>query len=189
MTKREIAELMTILQANYPDSFRGQSDDVVTAKVTLWYDFFKDYPKEVVHAAAKAFMATDTKGFMPSVGQICEQLRRQQEPVEMTGIEAWGYVSKALRNSTYGSKEEFDKLPTAVQRVVGNHEQLREWAMMEEDVVMSVISSNFQRSFKTRQDRQKDLDKLPVDVRAFIGRISCTEQAKLESPVLKGLDG
>lgn len=120
MTKREVAELMTILQANYPDSFRGQSDQVMTAKVTLWYDFFKDSPKAVVYAAAKAFMATDTKGFMPNVGQIAEQIRRLNAPQEMTAIEAWGYVSKALRNSAYGSVEEFANLPPLIQRVVGS---------------------------------------------------------------------
>ena len=32
MTKREIAELMTVMQTNYPDSFKGQSDAVVGAK-------------------------------------------------------------------------------------------------------------------------------------------------------------
>lgn len=111
---------MTILQANYPDSFRGQSDQVMTAKVTLWYDFFKDSPKAVVYAAAKAFMATDTKGFMPNVGQIAEQIRRLNAPQEMTAIEAWGYVSKALRNSAYGSVEEFANLPPLIQRVVGS---------------------------------------------------------------------
>lgn len=180
MTKREVAELMTVLQANYPDSFRGQSDEVVGAKVALWYDFFKDHPKEVVYAAAKAFMATDTSGFMPNVGQITEQIRRLNEPEEMTAGEAWGYVSKALRNSTYGSVEEFAKLPPLVQRVVGSPEQLKEWAMMEADVVQSVISSNFQRSFKVGQDRARDFEKLPGDVKAFVAQISGTVLGRLE---------
>ena len=75
MTKREVAELMTILQANYPDSFRGLSDAAFGARVSLWHDFFGDHPKEIVYAAAKSFMATDTKGFMPNVGQINDHIR------------------------------------------------------------------------------------------------------------------
>jgi hypothetical protein len=181
MTKREVAELMTILQANYPDSFKGQSDEVVAAKVALWHDFFKDYPSTVVSAAAKAFMATDAKGFMPNVGQITEQIRRLNEPEEMTAIEAWGYVSKALRNSAYGSVEEFTKLPPLIQKVVGSPEQLKEWALMETDVVQSVISSNFQRSFKVGQDRERDFEKLPCEVKAFIGQIAGTAIGRLES--------
>ena len=164
--------MMTVLQANYPDSFKGQSDAVVAAKIALWHDFFKDYPRQVVHTAAKAFMATDTKGFMPNVGQIAEQIRRMNTPQEMTAIEAWGLVAKALRNSAYGYVEEFDKLPPAIQRVVGSPEQLKEWALMEADVVQSVISSNFQRSFRVRQENDKEYEKLPGDVKAFISHVA-----------------
>lgn len=180
MTKREIAELMTVMQANYPDAFKGQSDAVVAAKIALWHDFFKDCSKEAVYAAAKAFMATDTKGFMPNVGQLAEQLRQLSQPQDMTGIEAWGLVSKALRNSVYGSKEEFKKLPPVIRRAVGSPEQLRQWAMMEEETVQSVISSNFQRSFKVRQDRQKELDKLPGDVKQFIAETAGSVLGRLE---------
>lgn len=172
MTKREVAELMTILQANYPDSFRGQSDAVVAAKITLWHDFFKDYPKQVVSAAAKAFMATDTKGFMPNVGQINEQIQRLKSTEDMTSGEAWTLVSKALRNSTYGSEEEFAKLPPDIQRAVGSPSQLREWALMDAETVESVIASNFQRSFRVRQERNKDFEKLPGDVRGVIAGLA-----------------
>jgi hypothetical protein len=185
MTKREVAELMTILQANYPDSFRGQSDAVVAAKIALWHDFFKDYPKQIVSAAAKAFMATDTKGFMPNVGQITEQIQRLNRAEDMTPGEAWGIVMKALRNSTYGSEEEFAKLPPEVQRAVGSPSQLREWASMDTETVQSVIGSNFQRSFRVRQDRDKDLAKLPSDVKALIAELS--GGMGLDAPITLGL--
>ena len=181
MTKREVAELMTVLQANYPDSFRGQSDRVVTGRVNLWYDFFKEHPKEVVYAAAKAFMATDTKAFMPNVGQIAEQIRQLTAPREMTAAEAWGYVSQALKNSGYGSAEEFAKLPPLIQRIVGSPEQLRQWARMDAEVVQSVVSSNFQRSFRTGQERDRALQKLPGDVKAFIGQVAATAIGSLEA--------
>ena len=168
MTKREIAELMTIMQANYPDSFRGMSDAVVGAKIALWHDMFKDYPKEVVQAAAKSFMATDTKGFMPHVGQIMEHIQRMKQREDMAPAEAWAIVSKALKNSAYGAEEEFAKLPPEIQRSVGSPNQLREWALMEAETVQSVIGSNFQRSFQIRQNRDRDMEKLPGDVRKFI---------------------
>ena len=96
MTKLEVAELMTILQANDPDSFRGQTDKVVMAKVKLWHDMFKNHPSEVVNAAAIAFMATDTKGFMPNVGQILEQIRRMDVKNDITPSEAWALVYRAI---------------------------------------------------------------------------------------------
>lgn len=172
MTKRDVAELMTVLQANYPDSFKGQSDAVVGAKVALWYDMFKNHPKEIVHAAAVAFMATDTKGFMPNVGQINEQIQRMNRKDDRTPDEAWRLVYKAIRNSTYGAEEEFAKLPEDIQRFVGHPDQLKAWALMEADVVQSVIASNFQRSFKVRQANDRDYAKLPAEVKQFVSKIS-----------------
>lgn len=181
MTKREIAELMTIMQANYPDSFRGQSDAVIGAKIALWHDFFKEYPKEIVFAAAKSFMAADTKGFMPNVGQINEHIQRMKESEGMTPAEAWVIVSKALKNSAWHAKEEFEKLPPECKRAVGSPEQMQEWAVMEAETVQSVIASNFQKSFRIRQERNRDFEKLPGDVKQFISGIAGGTIGYLES--------
>jgi hypothetical protein len=172
MTKREIAELMTVMQANYPDSFKGQSDAVVGAKITLWHDFFKDYPKELVHAAAKAFMANDTKGFMPNIGQINDCIQKLSSRNDMTEGEAWSYVAKAIRNSAYNSAEEFAALPGRIQRLVGSPNQLKEWAVMDAETVQSVVASNFQRTFRARQKSDAEYERLPGDVKQFMQRIS-----------------
>lgn len=172
MTKRETVELMTVLQANYPDAFKGQSDAVVGAKVALWHDMFKNHPIEIVHAAAIAFMATDTKGFMPNVGQINEQIQRMNRKDDRTPDEAWRLVYRAIQNSTYWAEEEYKKLPEDIQRFVGHPDQLKQWALMEADVVQSVIASNFQRSFKVRQEHDRDYQKLPAEVKQFVSRLS-----------------
>lgn len=182
MTKREVAELMTVLQANYPDSFRGLSDGGFAARVSLWHEFFGEYPAQIVHAAAKSFMATDTKGFMPNVGQINEHIHRMRKSEEMTPAEAWALVYKAICNSYYNAAEEFAKLPPECQRAVGDPQQLREWATMDADTVQSVIGSNFQRSFKIRQDRDKDFEKLPGDVKQFVSRIAGSAFGFLDAP-------
>lgn len=174
MTKREIAELMTVIQANYPDSFKGQSDAVVGAKIALWHEFFQDYPKELVQAAVKSFIANDAKGFMPNIGQINDCIQKIRFQDNMTEGEAWSYVSKALRNSTYNSVEEFAKLPERIQRIVGSHNQLREWAMMDSEIVQSVVSSNFQRTFRARQKSDAEYERLPGDVKQLLQHISIT---------------
>ena len=181
MTKREVAELITILQANYPDTFKGLPEEAVGVRVALWYDFFREYPKEIVYAAAKSFMATDTKGFMPNVGQINEHIHRMKRSEDMTPSEAWGLVYKAICNSYYNAVEEFAKLPAACQRAVGDPQQLREWAQMEADVVQSVVASNFQKSFQIRQNRDRDFEKLPGNVKQFISQIANTTFGYLDA--------
>lgn len=180
MNKQETYQVLGLLQANYPDAFRGMSKEAAQVKVNLWADMFADEPFEVVATAAKAFIATDTKGFMPAIGQIKERIAMMSAGEEMTGLEAWNLVSAALRNSTYGSEEEFAKLPLEIQRAVGSPAQLREWAMMDTETVQSVIGSNFQRSFRVRQERDRDFAKLPDSVKSFIGQIANTHIGRLE---------
>ena len=172
MTKREIAEMLTVIQANCPDTAKGQSDAAFKSKVTLWYEFFQNYPKELVHAAAMAFIANDTKGFMPNIGQINDYIQKLRGQENMTEGEAWSYVAKAIRNSAYNSAEEFAKLPERIQRLVGSHNQLREWALMDAEILQSVVSSNFQRTFRARQKSDVEYERLPSRVKLLAQRFA-----------------
>lgn len=159
---------MALLQINYPDSFRGKSDDMIVATIKLWASVFKDEPYKAVENAIYAYMATDTGRFMPTVGLIKDALHKWSTPDAMTEGEAWQLVAKALRNGTYGAEEEFAALPPSVQRAVGSPNQLREWAKMDVETVQSVVASNFQRSFRVRQQRDDEFQKLPGEIRKFI---------------------
>lgn len=174
MNKQETYKILALLQANYPDSFRGMTQEAVQFRVNLWAEMFSDDPVELVAAAAKAFMATDTNRFMPAVGQIKEQIRRLQNPDELTEQEAWNLISKALGNGIYGSTEEFAKLPPAVKRLVGSPAVLREWAMLDTATAQSVVASNFQRSYRATEAQEKDRAKLPESVKQFISGVSKT---------------
>lgn len=178
MNKQETYKILALLQANYPDSFRGMTQEAVQVRVNLWTEMFSEEPVELVTAAAKAFMATDTNRFMPAVGQIKEQIRRLQNPDEITEQEAWNLISKALSNGIYGSTEEFSKLPPVIQKLVGSPAVLREWSMMDTATAQSVVASNFQRSYRATEAQEKDLAKLPGSVKQFISGVS--EMLRLE---------
>lgn len=98
-------------------------------------------------------------------------------------MEAWNLVAKALRNSAYGSEEEFAKLPPAVQRVAHSPSQLREWALMDADTVQSVVASNFQRAYTARQKSDREFEALPPAVRQYVAALTEGES------VLKRLEG
>lgn len=172
MDKQGSYKILALLQANYPDSFRGMSNDAMQTKINLWAEMFSEEPFEIVAAAAKAYIATDTGGFMPNIGQLKDMLHRMQSGQQMTQMEAWDAVSKALRNSLYGADEEFRKLPPSIQRTVGSPAQLKEWAMMDAETVQSVVASNFQRSFQVCQKREDDFQKLPGSVKSFVAELS-----------------
>ena len=94
------------------------------------------------------------------------------DAISRNAMSAWALVSKACSNGIYGYREEFAKLPPEVQRAVGAPEVLREWAMMESDTVQSVIASNFQKNYRATQERQKELEKLPQNVRDMLAGVA-----------------
>lgn len=172
MTKKEMAEIIAIMQSNYPDDFRGMSDKAMTGKINLWFMQFRDDDYKEVLAAVMAHIATDTNRFMPPVGVIKAKLTEIRHPDELTELEAWGLVQKALRNGYYGAQEEFDKLPPVVQRLVGSPNQLREWALMDTETVSSVVASNFQRSYKVRAAKEREFLALPSAVQETMTQIA-----------------
>lgn len=172
MNKKEAAKIISILQINYPDSFRNKTDDMVMATISLWAKMFEADSPEDVTAAVMAHMAADTSRFMPPVGVIKNRLATLQAPYELTAQEAWGLVDKALRNGYYNAEAEFNALPPTIQRLVGSYNQLREWAMMEAETVQSVVASNFQKSYKARMTYEKEYQMLPTGVKKEIERMS-----------------
>ena len=172
MTREQMLALLVVMQAAYPNFYKGMNKAQADAVLDLWATMFADEPPEVVALAVKAHIANDKKGFPPHIGAIKEAIIKLRQPDEMTEMEAWGYVRKAISNGIYGAQKEFDALPPIVQRLVGSPSQLREWAMMDEDVVASVVASNFQRSYKARAANEREMLALPSDVKAAVAQIA-----------------
>lgn len=163
MTQREAAAVMDTLTVAYPAFYAKQSNEEKINAVRLWASMFEPYPVKLVLGAVKAFIATDAKGFPPSIGAIMAKVRKITEPEEMTEVEAWALVAKALRNSIYGSKEEFAKLPPEIQSVLHDPATLKAWAM-DPDYNEAVLSSNFMRSYRARAVSVREFKALPADV-------------------------
>ena len=168
MTREETIKILAVLRGAYPAFYRDITKQEADSTIALWMSMFDEEPYELVGAAVKAFIAGDSKGFPPAIGQIKERIRQITQPEEMTEQEAWALVSKALRNSTYGSEEEFAKLPPEVQAVVHDPGQLRQWAMSPADEVETVIASNFMRSFRVKQKVNKEYMALPTEVKRLM---------------------
>lgn len=163
MTETEVRQLLAMTQAVYPN-YNPPSRE---AAVNAWLMCLSEYDNNIVIAAFKAYITTDTSGFAPSIGQLVDKLHAIQNPQELTELEAWSLVSKAIRNGLYGADEEFAKLPPLVQQAVGQPRCLTEWAMLgAED--KAVTQSNFMRSYRTVVCRAKELSKMPPEVRALI---------------------
>ena len=162
MTRDEIKEMLMVIQAAYPN-YKPQDK---TVAVNIWYMMLKDYEKEVVEAALKIYIASDTSGFAPAIGQLIDKINTVTAPPELNSMTAWGLVSKALRNGYYGAEQEFEKLPPTVKKAVGSSDNLRNWAQSDSKSIETVIQSNFIRTYEAEVRRKTEDAKTPPDVRA-----------------------
>lgn len=172
MTYDETLAIMAVLKAAYPAYYRDMKRSEAEGIVSLWTEMFRDEPANLVAAAVKSYIASDAKGFPPHIGAIKDAILKLREPKTMTEQEAWMAVKNATRNGLYGSAEEFRKLPPVCQKLVGSPSQLREWAMMDSDTLQSVVASNFMRSYKIMEAREREVKTLPSDIRGMIGEFS-----------------
>ena len=162
MTRDEVKESIMIMTYTYSNYKPAD----ITATVDTWTAILASYQFEHIRAALHSYILSDTKGFAPTPGQLIDKIPVQS--FDMTEMEAWGKVNKALSNSSYHAKEEFDKLPLVVQKTLGRFEVLQEWAGMEIDTVQSVIQSNFIRNYRTVLQREKEHNKLPTRLREIL---------------------
>lgn len=171
MDKTETLKLMAVLRAAYPMYYAKQSLDDADAAANLWAAMFAEDDAMHVSAAVKAFIASDTSGYPPSVGQIkdkMDKIRQEIEGRELTPAEAWGLVARASKRAYYNAQEEFDKLPDTVRAVLGSASALHDYATMDSETLGSVVASNFQRSYAARSAYVVEMRKWPEEVKQLV---------------------
>ena len=162
MTVKEFGILADAIKTYFP------RDNVLPTEnaMRLWYSELKDIPYQSAYMALRKYVSTNK--FAPTIADIREQVAElnSQNEEELNETAAWSLVLKAIRRSTYYSEEEFAKLPPVVQRAVSSPRQLREWATLEDvdGKTLTVIQSNFQRTFRVEQQRERERNKLSPDV-------------------------
>lgn len=172
MDRTETIKIMAVLRAAYPQYYAKQSKEDLTGIVNLWAEMFADEPYHVVAMATKALIKTRESTFPPGIGEINAKILQITQPAEMSAMEAWACVSKAVRNGIYGAREEFEALPAIVQKIVGSPRQLTEWAMMDSATLNSVVASNFRKSFEVRAKNERDYMALPSEVKGYMEQIA-----------------
>lgn len=168
MTQEECSKLIGICHANWPMSYKGMTSNDFCVLAGIWCRILAGYDYKTAEAGLLAYARVETKGFPPSVGQLIdciEKLReRQNHDACMTAQEAWGLVRKAISNSAYHSKAEFEALPELCRKAVGSPGNLEALAMSTIDTIDSVEKSHFIRTYNTLISRQREDAKINVDL-------------------------
>ena len=162
MTREQFKVLVKAMKAVYTNPGFIPDQDAFD----VWYSMLKDLDYAIASRAVQMHLQTEESP--PTVAGIRKQFAKLKadETDDLNETAAWSLVLKAIRRSTYYSEEEFAKLPPVVQRAVSSPRQLREWAILEDvdGKTLTVIQSNFQRTFRAEQQRERERRKLSPDV-------------------------
>lgn len=173
MNRQDTLGILSVIQAAYPNQFKGISKSKADDIISVWAGMLADYEPAEVAVAVKSYIAANDTGFAPSPGQIISMIQSNRgRGDELTEMEAWALVEKATRSAGWYAREEFDKLPEAVREIVGSPTQLREWALMPSDELKTVVASNFQRSYRAKVKRNREVAALPSDIRQQINLLA-----------------
>lgn len=73
MTQKEATQILAILKAAYPNSYRGMTKEEAVGTVNVWATQFINIPVSVVMIAVNKLISTNT--FPPSIGEVKEKIR------------------------------------------------------------------------------------------------------------------
>ena len=168
MEKEHIIKVLGTLKTAYPRFYANMNKDEAEETIALWYEMFKnDDPRLVISAVKK--LITELQ-FPPTIADVKQAMYKLVDKTE-TDIELWNKFERAVSNSIYHAGEEFKKLPGVVQKFVGSPNQLREYALMDSDVVHSVIKGQFLKQIDILKTRQKEEKMLLPEIREMTMQI------------------
>ena len=177
MTREETKMIIKMLEIAYPQHYSKLEQDHIVGQINLWSELWKDDNADMIANAVKVIIATDSSPFPPTIGQINSKVYDMFQPKGMTEQEAWGYISKAIRNGNYHAREEWENLPEEVQALCSPND-IRDWASRDTSQVQTVVSSNWQRSFKVSEKARQEYNRLPNETKSLIESLGT--QMKLE---------
>lgn len=168
MTREETVKIIRIICGSFPN-FKPSD---LSETVDIWNMMLEEYTYNQIAGALKSYILADSTGFAPSIGQLIAKVKTIEEPAQLNESEAWGLVSKAIRNGYYGAVEEFSKLPPLVQKAVGIPDNIRNWSQTNLESVETVIQSNFLRAYRVEAQRAAEISKMPSDIKTMIENTS-----------------
>lgn len=182
MTREQTQQVLLNLKKAYPFFYKDIGPDEGEEIADLWYEMFEDDDVALVVKAVKLFIESDSKGFPPVIGVIkakMEEIIEASRPKSISEFEAWQMVKGAARNSLYNSKKEFDKLPPIIQRVIGDHHTLKNWAETDRAQLETMVQSFFIKSYKSACEQENNYEKLAK----YISVNSEIQNKALEAPL------
>lgn len=169
MTREETKMIIKMLSSVYRSEFSRLTKEEVGEMLDTWTFLLEDEDANKIATVTKAYLKSNTNAFMPTPAMLINLAYELFTPQGMTEQEAWNTLYKAICNSGYNAKYEYENLPSEIKPLV-TPEQMHDWAI-DNNPNWNVTSSNFMRSFKVREKQRSDFAKLPNETKDLIASL------------------
>jgi len=173
--KRDIAQIMAWVLSNHPNL--QQKDMIPTGE--LWLRMFEGVSREKFEQAVMKVMARSE--FFPTVAAISKALTVE---ADLTPIEAWGEVTRAMRTFGYvRPTEALNSMSPLTQQVVN----AIGWGNICANEQPDVMRGQFMNHYATMVQRVKDMAVLPKGLRqSDVGMSKLSDSMKQMVDMLAG---
>ena len=158
MTSDETKDILGMLKANYPGSFRNMTGEEGKSLFNLWADAFRNIPFQLVKVAVSSIVMEDTREFAPNIGQVNARIKDLVLPdTEREVTLAWEKVIRFIRNYHQDDyREHYEELPKRIRAVL-TITDIREIANATDTTIKSVAKSRFFQQYKHVKESEENL--------------------------------
>lgn len=171
MTRDETYTAMRILQAAYPNFYRGMKKQQAEDVINLWATMFAGDDISLVTYALYQLIETHN-GYPPTIADVKTKIKEIVGVAtgEPTDEELWQTLRDAICNGIYSSDSVFNALPPILQRYVGNPNRLHDMACGDVSTLDTVVHGQFLRQIPAIRKRQEYERDMPPALRSAIQR-------------------
>ena len=162
MDINEAKGILSILEIAYPKHYKTMSDADKVETVKLYYDYFSHYDLTLVIQGLKNYIGDNE--YPPTIAGLHKHVKALI-PKSNDAVSLWNDTLKAIRNSAYKSKEEFDALPVECRRWLGSPKQLKDLSQVDPETLNTVVRGQF---LKTIPETISACELLPTPEMRFI---------------------
>ena len=163
MNKQETVQIITLLAGNY-EGIANKTPKQRELMLNTWYECLNDLDYDVVLKAVKKTIIDNP--YPPTIHEVRKNAIELINPTtKRTAIEAWDEALKMISNGLYMTPEQFETHSAEVKKFFKDTKQVRELAMLDSDVVNSVIKGQFLKQYDIIIEREKEEKLLPDDLK------------------------
>lgn len=168
MKTSDILKALTLIKVAYPQAFNKMSPQEMDAMANLWMIHFRDKTAEELSYAVNFYIANNTSGFAPTIGELNDIIYRHYHP-EISEFEAWSAFKKALPQCSDlpAARKEWAQLPETVKAMT-NPGDLCRIAKMNTDQVDTTVAAMLRKSVTVVNERIKEQAQLPSSIKNLL---------------------